>query len=449
MKRLNGFFVGHERTVVIKRNVFGLFVSNGLGFIVTIMMVPLTLSVLQQEKYGVWITLFSIANWLNVMDVGLGHGFRNKFAEAIALGQKETARAFLETIYGSTFLIALGILAIFFLINPLIDYNKLLNVSSEIDENLTTVAILAVSLVAVQLILKNINSTLLALQKTALSSFVIVSGNILAFSLILIFKKLNVANLHTITIAYLAAPSLAFLAVTVYMFMGGLKQFRPKTFLVRKVHFNRIMRLGIKFFVLQLTAIVIISSGNLIIAQLYGVKNLTPYFIAYKLFSTATTVFFIVLSPFWSAYTEAITKKDFGWVKESLSKLKLLWVFFSGTIIVLLLFSGKIYALWVGPDIFVPNHYSLHFAIYAVLLAWCAIFTQFVNGAGKIKIQFFLAIFQCLVFVPLALVLAKGLKLGPAGIIIATNIILVFSAIVLPLQSKMIYTQTDNGWWSK
>jgi hypothetical protein len=41
-----------------------------------------------------------------MMDFGLGNGFRNKFAEAIALDKKDLAKEYMSTFYSSMVIIA-------------------------------------------------------------------------------------------------------------------------------------------------------------------------------------------------------------------------------------------------------------------------------------------------------------------------------------------------------
>ena len=46
----------------------------------------------------------------------------------------------------------------------------------------------------------------------------------------------------------------------------------------------------------------------------------------------------VVISPFWSAITEAYSKKDFNWIKNSIKNILKIWVF---TIPVVLFFINK------------------------------------------------------------------------------------------------------------
>ncbi len=54
--------------------------------------VPLMIDYVNATRYGIWLTLSSIIGWVTLFDLGLGNGFRNRFAEAKAEGNIELAR---------------------------------------------------------------------------------------------------------------------------------------------------------------------------------------------------------------------------------------------------------------------------------------------------------------------------------------------------------------------
>ncbi len=104
------------------------------------------------------------------------------------------------------------------------------------------------------------------------------------------------------------------------------KKYAPALKFVKFGYARDLMTLGIKFFFLQIAGIVLYQTSNIIIAQLFGAAEVTPYNIAYKYFSVIPMVMGIITTPFWSAYTEAWIKKDINWIKNSIKKLKILWL---------------------------------------------------------------------------------------------------------------------------
>lgn len=444
------FLVGSERTINIKKNILGSFGIKGLAMLTSFVLVPYTISLLNQEKYGIWITIFSIVSWFNMMDIGLGNGFRNKFAEAIALNDKSLAKEYVQTLYSSMILICGVFLIIFFAINYFANWSDILNLPKDFDENINFIIGTVFILLCAQLVLKSISTILLSLQKTTFSNSLNLFGNLLSIVFIFLFNKICVVNLFSIAVIFMISPVIVFIVATIKIFGEDLRYLRPKLFAFPTAnHFNDLMSLGIKFFIIQITTIVLFSSSSIIITQLYGPASVTPYSVAYQLFAAAQIFFSIIITPFWSAFTEANVKNDYSWIKNTIKKLIFIWCVFSIGIIILWLISPFIFKIWLGHKIFVPLSLSFQFALFAILMAWSSIFSSFVSGIGKITITLYLAIFQCIVNIPLAIFLAKNVGFGTSGIIMATNINMLIPVILLSIQSKKILNKNAYGIWDK
>jgi O-antigen/teichoic acid export membrane protein len=447
---LNKLFSGSERTKVVKKNITGSFAVKGLSIVTSLYLVPLTINLLDQEKYGIWITIFSIVTWFNMMDLGLGNGFRNKYAEAIAKKDKSLATEYLQTFYSSMGLIAIVSLIIFSIVCPFLNWYKILNIPNNFDENITLIVWMVFCLFCVQLFIKNIATILLSLQKTTRSNALMLCGNIIALIGIITLHKINLVSLFSISMMFMIAPIIVFFIETLIQFKHKLREYRFNLFCWPKLQYlHDLVGLGVKFFFIQITTIVMFSAGNIIIAQLFGPAEVTPYNVAFRLFASAQTFFIIIITPFWSAFTEANAKEDFDWIKKSIKKLILIWAIFFFGIIGLWLISPFVYRIWVGESVKISLNLSFQIAVFIGLITWTSIFVYYINGVGKIKLQLYIAIFQCIVNIPLAIILAKYTKFGVSAIVLATNINLSISAILIPIQYKRLIDQTANGIWSK
>ena len=100
----NFLSTGHSRSIRAKKNIFASFGLKGISILISFFLVPLVLNYIDITKYGIWLTLSSIIGWFGFFDIGLGNGLRNKFAEAIAKGQKELARIYVSTTYAILFI---------------------------------------------------------------------------------------------------------------------------------------------------------------------------------------------------------------------------------------------------------------------------------------------------------------------------------------------------------
>lgn len=444
------FLTGSERTINIKKNIIGSFGIKVLGILISFLLVPYTINLLNQEKYGIWITIFSIVTWFNVMDIGLGNGFRNKFTEAMAIKNEVLAKKYIQTLYSSMFLITGILLIFFFIVNHFLNWERILNIPKNFDENIDFLVGTVFVLLCAQLILKNISTILLSLQKTTFSNSLILLGNLLSLIFIFVFNKIYTINLFSIAIIFMMSPIIVFIIATIIIFSKELKHLRPKFFAIpQKKYFNELMTLGLKFFLIQITTIVMFSSSSIIITQLYGPSAVTPYNVTYQLFAAAQIFFSIIITPFWSAFTEANAKNDYVWIKTSLKKLMFIWGVFSVGIIILWLISPFVFKIWLGSNIIIPFGLSFQFALFAILMAWSSIFASYLAGIGKISISLYGAIFQCIINIPLAIFLAKGMDLGTIGIILATNINMLIPVLLLSLQTNKIINKKAYGIWNR
>jgi len=110
-------------------------------------------------------------------------------------------------------------------------------------------------------------------------------------------------------------------------------------------------------------------------------------------------------------------------------------------------FSNFIYRMWVGKEIKVPLTVSAVMAAYVIINGWCGIFSQFLNGVGKIKLQLYSGILGALINIPLAIFLGK--HLGIYGVVMSTAILGIISAVWSPIQYMKIINNKAKGIWNK
>src|SRR5690606_36733269 len=107
---------GHSRTVKAKKNILASFLIKGCSIAVRLLVVPLTISCINHVRYGLWLTLSSIVGWFSFVDIGFGHGLRNRFSESVARGDYKLARKYVSTTYAILLMIIAGVLLLFFFI---------------------------------------------------------------------------------------------------------------------------------------------------------------------------------------------------------------------------------------------------------------------------------------------------------------------------------------------
>lgn len=443
-----GYFdKGHSRSTNILKNIFASFFIRGCSIAISLFLVPLTIRYVNPTQYGIWLTLSSIIGWFGFFDIGFGNGLRNKFTEALAKGEHELARVYVSTTYAILGIIIGIVLVLFCCINPFLNWVKILNAPSSMGRELTILALIVFVFFCLQFILQLITTIITANQQPAKAAFFNLLGSVFSLIVIFILTKTTSGNLIYLGLALGCTPVLVLTSSSLWFYTHEYRKYAPSLKLVNFSYARNLMTLGLKFFMIQIAFVILYETSNIVITQLFGPAQVTPYNIAYKYFSVVPMVFSIVLTPFWSAFTEAYVKKDEQWIRNTIRKLQKFWLLFLAGALLMLALSAKVYQLWVGSLVQVPFLLSASIFLYVMINAWCMIFSMFLNGVGKLKLQLYSSLFGAIVNIPLAIFLAK--QIGIAGVVLSTCILGLFSAVWSPLQYRKIMNNTASGIWNK
>ncbi len=437
----------NHRSLKAYKNIAGLFTLKGLNIAIGFVLVPLTLSYLDPTRYGIWITLSAIFNWFSLFDVGMGHGMRNRLAEAIAKNDITRARIYVSTTYGALVIIFAAVFLLFFIINFFLDWTLILNTPKDYKEELGLLAGFVFFFFCMRFVTDLIGTIALAKQEPAFSQLINVGGRALSLLGIFLLTLTTEGRLLYLGITLTAIPVITSMLLSFFIFRSRYKNIRPSIQLVRFSELRNIMSLGIKFFVIQIAAIVFYQTNNIIIAQLFGPEEVTPYSIAFQYFSIATFAFTTILTPYWSAFTDAYVTGETDWIRKVMRNLRQIWLAMVAMVIIMFFASDFLVNLWVGDQVTVQKDLYLVMAIYVLITAFLAIYSQFQNGVGKVMIQFYLAIGLALLHIPLAIFFSK--HYGIAGIMFSIIIFGIVQILIYHRQYVKIINHTDTGIWAK
>jgi len=440
---------GHERSIKAKRNVFYSFGLQGVSIVIGLLYVPLLLDYLDTERYGIWLTLSSILGWFEFFDIGLGNGLRNKFTEALARENHTLARSYVSTTYALLTIIFSAVLLVFFIVNPFLSWTAILNTTIVTDQELTLLALIVFTFFILRFIFKIIGTILMADQRPAVSNAFAPIGSVITLLVLLFLIRLsNEGSLIVLGSLLSVVPVIILLIASIILFRGRYRKYSPALKYVDFKYTSDIMKLGSRFFVIRVASVILFTTSNIIITQILGPESVTVYNIAHKYFSIPIMVFSIVMTPVWSAVTDAYVKNDFEWLKNVLKKLNLLSILFVAGIIAMLFLSKFAYHLWVGDRVTVPFLLSAMMTLFAIINVTLSPFTQFINGCGKLKLSTIVVYFQVILFIPLAILLTRS-SMGVAGVMLATCLVNGIGLFFEPVQALKLLNGKANGIWNK
>ncbi len=425
--------------------------SFGVKFgwvLVSLALVPMTINYISPVQYGIWLTISSIVNWTNFFDVGLGNGLRNKLANSLALNDYEKAKDYVSTTYAFLLIISTILLVLFCAVNPFVNWNRFLNVPQSFNENLHFVVLAVFASFCVQFVVQTINTVLTAYQEPAKAALISFLGQVGVLLAVLILKKTVPGKLSILVFVLTLIPIFVLFIASFFLYNGKLKNISPSFKHINFKSGKSILGVGSTFFIIQIGALILFQTDNLIVTRVIGPAAVTDFNVAYKLFSVVIMVFLIVMTPFWSAFTEAYAKKDFAWMKKSIKKLRVIWIMFSFVgVPILLVFSKWIFKIWVGNLTNISFSLSAAMACYVVCYTCLSLNCYFLNGVGKLRVQLILYTIVTVLNIPLGVYL--GHRFGLIGVVYSNVAMFVFMNIILWIQSNRVLNNTIKGVWAK
>ena len=445
--RITEFFnKGDKRTLQAKKNIVASFLIKGVSIAVNLILVPLTINYVNPTQYGIWLTLSSFVAWFSFFDIGFGNGLRNKFAEARAIGDNETARIYVSTTYYAVGTVFCFIWLMFLLVNQFLDWTLFLNAPSEMFYELTQVSMIVFSFFCLQIVLKLIGTILIADQKNAKAGLIEMLGQLGALIIVFILTKSTTGSLFNLALALGIAPTFSLLISSLILFRGKYQDVAPSVKFFKISRVREILGLGIKFFFIQIAVIVVFQSTNFIISHTQNPDLVTVYNIAYKYFFVVVMAFTIIVSPMWSAFTDAFVLHDYAWMQSTVKKLEKIWLLFIPMAIIMLFVSNTVYQVWIGDKVSIPFYVSMLMSIFLVLYSAFNMYVYMINGIGKIRVQLVVYVIACIMFIPLAILMSA--KWGLVGILIANIIVVSLLLLVIRIQLFRLITRKAQGIWN-
>jgi O-antigen/teichoic acid export membrane protein len=394
----------------------------------------LVLGYLNQEKYGIWITLTTVVNWIRLLDFGMGGGMRNKLAESISLKQYEKGRMYISTTYGilgSMFLLAL---LVFFLINPRLNWQGILNTTMFSPSELISLTNIVVSFIILGFILQPITLVYAAHGNSAAGGFIQLVISFL--SLILIWFASRYAekgNVKLLAWIVTGLPVLIYFIVTTYTFLYKYPYLKPSFILIRVSESENLIKLSAQFFVVGLTSTIIYSSIPFVVAQLFSPNEVTVFNIANSIFNLPLMFIGLVTAPVLPLVTQAYARQDYAWIRSMLRKMNYFsWLVVAGVVLMILI-SPFIYHIWIGDKVEIPFHLSVAIGIYTIINVINAPFSTFISGTGKVRILTILAPVGIGMFIGFSILLSRLLN-DIVGVSIALSLTSIVALFVLPVE---------------
>lgn len=407
----------------LKKSVIANVALKPVGMIISLAYTPILLSYLGTDQYGAWVTVLSVVNWINYFDVGIGNGYRNLLTEALTKRQDERVRSLTRTAYSLVAAIVACAFCIAMLIILALDVDAFFAVSAP----MKLVLGISLAFVCVNFVAALCKPQLFALQRSGLVSLMSVSTNGISLILVAGLAAFAPRDMLLVAVAVGVAgliTNLVFSAVAWHEESSLI----PRLGSVARDEVGSLVGLGLKFFAIQISGLVLYATDNMIITACLGVDSVTPYSTTNSAFSAVVSFAIAALTPFWSKITQKAADGDYAWISRALSMVLIAIIPTAAGLFALAFFFEPIAELWLGVQLSYDTGLIWCMAVYYVMYLFGSITSTFANGLGRVNLQLVFAVVGAAVNVPLSVFLCTFMGLRSTGVLLATFIALLMGA---------------------
>lgn len=437
--------ITHDRTAIVLKNIFYSGIIKVLSILISILAVPLTLNYLNQDVYGIWLTIFSIMNWLMYFDGGLGSGLKNKITESKALNEIKKIKTFVSTSYFILTITVLILIILFSIINNFLNWNLILNIKI-FNYNFNKLINFIFIIFCFQFLFRLIESILIADQRSREADFINFISSLLSISFFYVFKNYFNDKLLFTGIAFCLTPVIVNIIYSIILFKKRYKEYSPSLKYIEISHYKELMKLGSKFFIIQICNLITIGTINLLISNSVNPSMVVVYNLIYKYFGFTLMGFTVITNSIFTSFNDAYNKGDFNWIKKSVNYIiKISYVIIIIDIL-LVLFSKFILNFWIGNAVYISSYTIILMSFYFISITIVTVYSTFISGIGKIKLAYYFSILNTILFLPVTYF--SGKYYGLNGILVSQIILSSPGLYWLPKQYYLIINNNAKGIWN-
>jgi O-antigen/teichoic acid export membrane protein len=405
--------------------------SSGLALIP----LPLAVRYLGAERYGVWATVTTTAVWVNLLDLGIANTLTNHISRAFALDDKRSAARYFTNALLLTGGIAGTAAILCAILLPQINWIRLFNVSSRVSAVEVDHTVVAASLVMLLGLPCNLVGKLLAgYQELHRNNYAICAGAVaslggLALGIVL---RVSMPALFVMSVGCLTLATLGNL-----LFVVGWQKpwLRPRLSLVDHSVVRELLDSGSSFFMIQVAAVVVFSSDNLIVSHYLGASQVTPYSVTWRVVGLAAILQSLIFPALWPAYAEAYARSDFLWIRRTFAAtMKGTIALNTICVVMLVLFGRSLIRLWAGPAAVPTNALLLAMGIWAMINGFMSVESCLLAALNRTREQAALSVIAAALNIALSVWLVH--HIGSLGVIGGT--ILSYLLVLVVPQSLIV-----------
>lgn len=416
----------------LKKNSMLLAVYKAVSMVLSMLYVPIVLDYLGTGLYGIWATVLNVISWVNYFDIGIGNGLRNKLSAALAKDTDDNeVKSLISSAYALLSVIVLGVMVVVLVAFQFIDWNSLLSIPESLCDNVRAVIVVSFALMCVGFVFSICKSLFFAVQEAHVVSLLGVAQQACMLASVSVLGFFQSDRLMSVAVVY-GLSALVVELVFTFVFFWKRRTWVPSLRAYDRGMAKEVTTLGVQFFIIQIASLVLSSTDNVVVSNIFGPETVTPYSTAFKLFTVPVSLYATMVSPYWSSITARYARGDVSGIKKNVRQMEKLLVLPIVCCLVLSIAYTPITDIWLGRHLDTPPDLVWLMYAYCLVYSWNAIWSQVSNGMTCMKMMMVLAVAQAIANIPLSFLFAKILG-SSSGVLLGTIVTMLSSSVVYPI----------------
>lgn len=412
--------------------------GSGTSYLVSALVVPLTIGYLGAEQFGVLTAAVAILVLCEPLDLGLGSALVTVLAASSADGDVRRDVAFVRAALRGLLVLGVVLGVGVAIVLTTVDAEALLNAPHATGTARTLAVVLVAFVIGLPLAL--VDRVNLGYQDGARVGRTTLAGNAISLVLVAVAAE-SEAGVPVLAAALVGGPLIA------RSFAGwSLLRRRPELRSRPDVPpgtSRPLWRTAPLFFGLQLAVAVGFTSDQFVIAHVLGPEAVTRYAVPARVFAIVSAAVTVLVRPLWPAVAEAASSGDAAWVRRVAARSIAGAAVFASLVSASLVAAGPGIVSLLGRGEVEATRGSLAvFALWSVLAAVGAAVAMVLNGLAVVGVQLVLSGAMAVANLVLSIVLAG--RYGVTGVLWA-SVCTYGALVVLPyaiLLSRIIEQRT-------
>lgn len=354
------------------------FTARAVTTAIALVTVPLVLSHLGKERYGLWNTITTVVAWAALFDLGLSNGLVNCLARAHGREDHQEASRYFTTALAAMAGLALLLGAVALALVMRVSWPDLLGARGAVDDATVTLSVAAALGAFIATMPLGVVPQLYAgYQRAYVTNACNVIGAALGLGALLLALRAD-AGMPVLILAYSVAAILSSTLGLAYALGPGMPWLRIRLRNVSLGALRGLMSRSLPMFLFQIGALAVNETQSIILARRCGLATVADYGIAFRLYLLVASLIQLGTNSFIPPLREAHERGDRPWVGVAFRRLLAIRLLIAAAGAAgMLLLGNTILRVWLRRDDVVfawPVWATL--AVLQVAAAWVSAYSE-------------------------------------------------------------------------